>query len=101
MKESVIALQCFGYLSSSPIKIFIQLPDKKKPAKDVLQQEENKALVPHYEDSGLKIVDTLNQLEKTIHTLGERIVVLLEDLGEQFSLVFEFMKKQSSIFLCR
>lgn len=82
IKETVTALQCFSYLSSLPIQIFVKLPVQKQPSKDILRDEEHKAGIPCCENSGLKIVDTLNQLERTIHTLGERIVTLLEDLGK-------------------
>ncbi|XP_057378882.1 uncharacterized protein LOC130700905 [Daphnia carinata] len=82
IKETVTALQCFSYLSSLPLQIFVQLPGQKQPSNDVLQNKEYNAVIPCCENSGLKIVDTLNRLERTIHTLGERIVTLLEDFGK-------------------
>ncbi|KAI9563803.1 hypothetical protein GHT06_011269 [Daphnia sinensis] len=82
IKETITALQCFSYLSSLPVQIFVQLPDPKQPSTDVPQNKECRTVVPCCENSGLKIADTLNQLERTIHTLGERIVTLLEDLGK-------------------
>ena len=83
IKETVTALRCFGYLSSmSPIQIFVQIPaDSTKNASKV---EEQSAKMRGCEDSGLIIADKLILLESTIHILGQRIVHLLEDLGNKF-----------------
>ncbi len=82
IKETVTALRCFGYLSSmSPIQIFVQVPDSKNVTKES-KAEERTAKIRCCEDGGQIIASKLSQLESTIHNLGQRIVVLLEDLGE-------------------
>lgn len=83
IKETVTALRCFDYSSSlSPIQIFVQVPDSKNVTKDESKVEERTAEIRCCEDSGQMIASKLSQLESTIHNLGQRIVVLLEDLGK-------------------
>ena len=96
IKETVTALRCFGYLSSmSPIQIFVQIPaDSTKNASKV---EEQSAKMRGCEDSGLIIADKLILLESTIHILGQRIVHLLEDLGNKF---YIFLFKKIKLSFC-
>jgi mevalonate kinase len=83
IKETVTALQCFGfYLSNTPIQIFVQTQDLKKLTKASSKLEDRSAKICGCGDCGLIIADKLSQLESTIHILGQRIVVLLEDLGK-------------------
>jgi hypothetical protein len=83
IKETVTALRCFDYSSNmSPIQIFVQVPDSKNVTKDESKVEERTAETRCCEDSGQMIANTLSQLESTIQNLGQRIVVLLEDLCE-------------------
>ena len=85
IKETVTALQCFGYLSTTPIQIFIQMQDGIYP--DSRQQEHKVAVNnTHSSENGsiIKLTEKLSQLESTIQILGQRIVTLLENLSESF-----------------
>ncbi len=80
IKETVTALQCFGYLSSMPIQIFIQLPDKVAPSEDNNSRHEEKVATNNTypsENSIQKIAGKLSQLEITI----QRLVTMLENLS--------------------
>lgn len=95
IKETVTALRCFGYLSSmSPIQIFVQIPADSKNGSKL---EEQSAKMRGCEDSGLIIADKLSLLESTINILGQRIVHLLEDLGNKFY-IFSFQNKIIILF---
>jgi hypothetical protein len=83
IKETVTALRCFGFLSGlTPIQIFVQIPDSKDLIKDANKLEERTVKIRCCEDSAQIIANKLSKLESTFHNLGQRIVVLLEDIGE-------------------
>lgn len=80
IKETVTALQCFGYLSSMPIQVFIQLPDKVCPREETDSRHEEQVTANNmspFENRVQNIAGKLGQLEITI----QRIVIMLENLS--------------------